>query len=136
MGSFMYGEQLAPMIRCLLVDDNGPFLAAARAMLEREGAEVVGTAASRAEAISLAAARQPDVILVDIDLGDESGFDLARDLAADGAAPVVLISAYPESEFADLVAASPAVGFLAKAELSTGAVTALLGGGGEDSRGS
>src|SRR6476659_7043370 len=111
------------MIRCLLVDDNGPFLAAARATLERDGAVVVGTAASAAEAIPLAAALRPDVILVDIDLGDDNGFDLARDLAAEGSAPVVLISAYPESEFADLVAASPAVGFVAKAELSTGAVT-------------
>jgi DNA-binding NarL/FixJ family response regulator len=122
------------MIRCLLVDDNGPFLAAARATLERDGAAVVGTAASAAEAIPLAATLQPDVILVDIDLGDDNGFDLARDLAAVGSAPVVLISAYPESEFADLVAASPAVGFLAKADLSTGAVTALLGRGSEDSR--
>jgi len=123
------------MTRYLLVDDNEPFLAAARAMLERDGAEVVGTAANRAEAIPLAAALQPDVILVDIDLGDDSGFDLARDLAADRSAPVVLISAYPESEFADLVAASPAIGFIAKAELSTGAVTALLGGSGDDSPG-
>jgi DNA-binding NarL/FixJ family response regulator len=123
------------MIRYLLVDDNGPFLAAAQATLERDGAEVVGTAANSAAAIQLAAALQPDVILVDIDLGDESGFDLARDLATDNSAPVVLISAYPESEFADLVAASPAVGFIAKAELSTGAVTALLGRKGEDSPG-
>jgi len=122
------------MIRCLLVDDNGPFLAAARATLERDGAVVVGTAASAVEAIPLAATLQPDVILVDIDLGDDNGFDLARQLAAEGSAPVVLISAYPESEFADLVIASPAVGFLAKAELSTGAVAALLGRGSEDSR--
>jgi DNA-binding NarL/FixJ family response regulator len=69
----------------------------------------------------MAGALRPDVALVDIDLGDESGFDVARRLAgADGAAlsPVVLISAYPEGDFADLIAASPAVGFLSKSDVS------------------
>ena len=53
---------------------------------------------------------RPDGILVDIDLGDESGLDLARELASTGAAAVVLISAYPDSEFVDLVTSSPAIG--------------------------
>ena len=114
------------MIRCLLVDDSGPFLIAARATLEREGAEVVGTATSTAEALRLAVALEPDVILVDVDLGNESGFDLARQLISAGSAPVVMISSYAESEFSDLVGESPAVGFLAKTELSTDAISELL----------
>jgi hypothetical protein len=69
------------------------------------------------------------VALVDIDLGDESGFDVARMLAGpDGAqlSRVVLISAYPEADFAELIAASPAVGFLAKSDLSATSIEELL----------
>jgi len=66
-------------------------------------------------------------LIVDVDLGEESGFDLAQRLAADGQARVVLISAYAESELVDLVTASPAVGFVSKSELSARAVAELLG---------
>ena len=71
---------------------------------------------------------RPDVALVDIDLGDESGLDLARRLVgADGErSRVVLISAYSENDFADLIAASPAVGFLSKAELSAAKIEEVL----------
>jgi DNA-binding NarL/FixJ family response regulator len=112
--------------RYLVVDDNETFLAAARVMLERQGVTVVGAATNGADAIRLAHSLGPDVILVDVDLGGESGFDLARRLAADGAAPAVMISADPEAEFVELVATSPAVGFLSKSALSADAVTRLL----------
>ena len=105
-------------LRSLIVDDNARFLSAARALLEREGIAVVGVASSCAEAIQMAGALQPDVALVDIDLGDESGFDVARRLATADLSRVVLISAYPEADFAELIAASPAVGFLAKSDVS------------------
>ena len=122
-------------LRYLLVDDNRHFLAAARDLLEREGGTVVGAASTSVDALQLAAELRPDVILVDIDLGEENGFDLAQRLMAEDHAPVVLISAYSEGEFADLIAASPAVGFVAKSELSARAVSELLGGGGEGPRG-
>jgi DNA-binding NarL/FixJ family response regulator len=108
-------------LRSLIVDDNARFLSAARTLLEREGVAVVGVASSCAEAVQLAGELQPDVALVDIDLGDESGFDVARRLAgAEGPelSRVVLISAYPEADFAELIAASPAVGFLSKSDVS------------------
>jgi len=70
-------------IRALLVDDNESFLAAASGLLEGEGLSVVGTANDGAEAHQLTARLLPDVILVDIVLGAESGFDLARTLVAD-----------------------------------------------------
>ena len=105
-------------LRSLIVDDNARFLSAARTLLEREGVAVVGVASSCTEAIQLAGALQPDVALVDIDLGDESGFDVARRLATADLSRVVLISAYPEADFAELIAASPAVGFLAKSDVS------------------
>jgi CheY-like chemotaxis protein len=73
-------------LRCLIVDDNGAFLDAARLLLEREGVTVVGVASSIAEALRQARALLPDVSLVDIGLGEESGFDLARLLTQDGRA--------------------------------------------------
>jgi DNA-binding response OmpR family regulator len=83
-------------LRCLLVDDNEAFLEAASALLEREGMTVAGMSSSSAEALRKALALRPDVILVDIGLGDESGFDLAWLLARDGhgGATVIMISAW------------------------------------------
>ena len=111
-------------LRCLLVDDNDAFLEAARVLLEREGMQVAGMASNIAGALRQARALRPDVILVDIGLGEESGFDLARLLAADGQdgqrvrADVILISAQAETDYTDMIAESPAGGFLPKSELS------------------
>src|SRR5208282_2918861 len=107
-------------LQCLLVDDNDAFLETASVLLEREGLTVVGVASSIAEALRQARALRPDVILVDIGLGDESGFDLARLLARDGqasqwdGADVILISTAAEADYTELIAESPAAGFLAK----------------------
>ena len=117
-------------IRCLLVDDSDAFLKAASDLLQREGVTVLGVAASSAEALRQARALRPDVILVDIGLGSESGFDLARLLAQDaqaGRAEVILISARAESDYAELIAESPAAGFLVKPELSAQAISRILG---------
>jgi DNA-binding NarL/FixJ family response regulator len=120
---------LNPM-RYLLVDDNARFLAAARELLEREGIDVVGTASSIDDATRLAGTLRPDVCLVDIDLGEESGFELARRLAerADHSPRVVLISAYPARDFIDMIADSPAIGFLPKPEISASRLRAMLHG--------
>ena len=110
-------------LRSLLVDDSSRFLTAARELLEREGIEVVGVAFhDRGGHAARRARLRPDVCLVDIDLGDESGFDLARRLAESGndSPRVILISAYPERDFADMIADSPAVGFL-RSQRSRGA---------------
>jgi DNA-binding NarL/FixJ family response regulator len=117
-------------IQCLLVDDSDAFLQAASVLLQREGMTVAGMASNSAEAIRQARALQPDVILVDIGLGDESGFDLAALLIEDaqaGNADVILISARAESDYGELVAESPAAGFLVKSELSAQAITRILG---------
>jgi DNA-binding NarL/FixJ family response regulator len=89
---------------------------------------VVGVAASGGEATRIVDDLSPDVVLVDIDLGDESGFDVARALGAGAQPPppVILISTHDEQEVADLVAASPAIGFLAKIDLNADAIRALL----------
>ena len=117
-------------LRCLLVDDNETFLKAASLLLEREGVTVVGVASSIADALRQARALRPEVILVDIGLGDESGFDLARLLAQDGqggSAEVILISTGAEADYTELIAESPAAGFLAKSELSARGISRILG---------
>jgi DNA-binding NarL/FixJ family response regulator len=116
-------------MRCLLVDDCLRFLAAARGLLEREGISVVGVVSTSAEALQCAAEQRPDVTLVDIDLGGENGFELARRLHCEsGLAPsrVILISTHSEEDYAELIAASPAVGFLPKTRLSASAIRDLL----------
>jgi CheY-like chemotaxis protein len=117
-------------LRCLLVDDSAAFLETASVLLEREGVTVAGVASSTAGALKLARALRPDVILVDIGLGDESGFDLARLLARDdqgGSAEVILISTRAEQDYTELIAESPAAGFLAKSELSARGIGRILG---------
>ena len=117
-------------VRCLIVDDNVQFLEAARRLLERDGLIVDGVASTIAEALEAAEAVRPDIVLVDIELGPEDGFDLARQLSepADGAAHrVILVSTYDESDFQDLIAASPAIGFLSKQGLTAQAVQDIAG---------
>jgi CheY-like chemotaxis protein len=124
-------------LRSLIVDDSEHFLAAARELLEREGITVVAVASTSDEAVRLARDLRPDVALVDIDLGEESGFELAKRLSRPGSdelTRVVLISAYPERDFADLIAQSPAAGFLAKPQLSASRIRAILGTSGDGSR--
>ena len=117
-------------LRCLIVDDNASFREEAGALLREQGIDVVGSAASGGEALGQVARLAPDVALVDIDLGDERGLDLARELGARGngrpTVPVILISTHDEREYADLIAATPVVGFVAKAELTAQAIHDVL----------
>ena len=116
-------------MRCLLVDDNSAFVETARLLLAREGVVVAGTASSIAEALRQVSALRPDVVLVDIALGDENGFELAHRLASghleDGTA-VIMISTRAGADYADLVADTPAAGFLPKNELSAAAIQRIL----------
>jgi two-component system, NarL family, nitrate/nitrite response regulator NarL len=124
------GQSERMPLRCLLVDDNEVFLETASLLLEREGLTVVGVASSIAEALRQAGVLRPDLVLVDIGLGSESGFTLARLLAGDDgqrAADVILISTGAEADYAELIAESPAAGFLAKSELSASKIGRILG---------
>jgi DNA-binding NarL/FixJ family response regulator len=115
-------------LRCVMVDDDGAFLDAARALLEQEGVTVAGIAGNCAEAVERARTLRPDFMLIDIRLSDESGFDAARQLAAEGqAAALIMISTYREVDYAELIAESPAIGFLSKTDLSAAAIHLLLG---------
>ena len=109
------------MLRCLLVDDSAQFLAAARRWLDGQGITVVGVASNLTEALHQTTELHPDVVLVDLDLGGESGFEVTKQLLerSDGDPfDVILISAHAEEDYAELIAASPAVGFVSKTTLS------------------
>jgi two-component system nitrate/nitrite response regulator NarL len=116
-------------VRILLVDDNDAFISAARRLLGSEGFEIVGTASSGDDAVQKAVQLAPVVALVDIHLGDESGFDVVRRIleARRDGTRAILISSYPLEDFADLVAESPAAGFVSKSRLSAAAILEILG---------
>jgi CheY-like chemotaxis protein len=117
-------------VQCLIVDDSRDFLEAAQTLLEREGLTIAGVASTSAEALRKAEMLRPDVVLVDVSLGGESGIELARRLVAGPAheATVILISTRSEAELADLIALSSAAGFLPKSELSADAIRGFLDG--------
>jgi DNA-binding NarL/FixJ family response regulator len=114
----------------LIVDDSRSFLDAARVLLEAQGLRVVGLASTSAEALRQSAELHPEVMLIDIMLSGESGFELARRLVKQrpGAAVVILISTHSEDDFADLIAESPVMGFLPKSDLSAEAIRQIAGG--------
>jgi DNA-binding NarL/FixJ family response regulator len=115
--------------RCLIVDDNPMYLSEARDLLQRQGMSIVGMASNCGEALAIAGSDRPDVALVDVDLGVESGLDVARSLAGcDRPVPVILISAYSEKDLRELLDDCPAVGFLPKSVVSRAAIDDLLGG--------
>jgi DNA-binding NarL/FixJ family response regulator len=124
-------DREAVPLRCLIVDDNAYFLRAARLLLEREGIAVVAVASTGDDALREAEALTPDVVLVDIDLGGESGFEVVGRLHGRlGTSPsdLILISTHCEDEFADLIATTPVAGFISKSRLSAGSIHQLLRG--------
>jgi CheY-like chemotaxis protein len=113
----------------LLVDDSRRFLEVASKLLVGQGLAVAGVASTSAEALARVRELAPDVTIVDVDLNGESGFDLAWQLAAtsDGAPTrTILTSTRSESDFAELVAVTPVLGFISKNELSADVIRDFL----------
>jgi DNA-binding NarL/FixJ family response regulator len=112
----------------LIVDDHPSFRGSARAILEAEGFVVVGEAETGAAAVDAARRLHPDVVLLDVQLPDGSGFEVCSVLLrANGAAPeVVLVSSRDACDYGGLIVSCGACGFVPKAELSGEAVSALL----------
>jgi DNA-binding NarL/FixJ family response regulator len=120
-------------LRCVIVDDSPEILRGASRLLEGEGVSVVGVAENNGQACSLMAQLQPDVILVDVVLGAESGFDLVRGLAntaKSGGSHAILMSTRDEADLADSIATSPTIGFR-KSDLSARAIHRLLARAGD-----
>jgi|SRR5436190_1108584 len=114
-------------VRVLIVDDHPSFRASARKLLESDGYEVVGEAADGAGALRVAEELQPDVVLLDVQLPDVDGFEIAERLAAMEHAPeVILTSSRDVSDYGSCVEDSGARGFVPKAELSGAALSLLL----------
>jgi two-component system, NarL family, nitrate/nitrite response regulator NarL len=114
-------------VRCLLIDDSREFLASAARLLESQGIDVIGCATSSSEALKFVDALEPNLALVDIELGEEDGVALAQQLAL--RAPsirVVLISAYDPGDVEELIVESRAAGFLPKIAIGAEAIAALL----------
>jgi DNA-binding NarL/FixJ family response regulator len=112
----------------LIVDDHAPFRAVARTLLQLEGLEVVGEVADALSALEAVGRLRPDVVVLDIQLPDLDGFEVARRLAQAGDPPViVLVSSRDSSAYRRRLADSPARGFIPKSDLSGAAVAALVG---------
>jgi len=112
----------------LIVDDHPSFRASARAMLESEGFDVIGEAEDGAGAIAAVDRLSPDIVVLDIQLPDMTGFDVCAALEQqNGARPdIILVSSRDVSDYGDLVASSCACGFVPKGELSGDLVSELL----------
>ena len=115
-------------ITALVVDDHAGFRTSARFLLEMEGFEVVGEAADGATAVDAAVTLRPDVVLLDVQLPDGQGYDVARRILAAGVdTRIVLVSSREASDYGDSIASSGAVGFISKRDLSGDRLRALLG---------
>ncbi|MGE5408724.1 MAG: response regulator transcription factor [Syntrophothermus sp.] len=112
----------------LIVDDHPSFRASARRMLEASGYLVLGEAADGEAALAAARALRPDLVLLDVQLPDLDGFEVAERLAAlGGDSEVVLTSSRDRGDFGGAIEASPARGFIAKADLSGATLAELVG---------
>ncbi len=111
----------------LVVDDHAGFRSRARLLLETEGYEVVGEAADGQAALEETRRLLPDLVLLDVQLPDGDGFDVAARITAEGTPPaVVLVSSRDWSHSAELIVRSGAKGFLPKDQLSGAAIAELL----------
>jgi DNA-binding NarL/FixJ family response regulator len=111
----------------VIVDDHEQFRASARAMLESEGFAVVGEAQNAEEALDAVMRLRPDILLLDIELPDLDGFEVAQRIAAGADRPAtVLMSSRSAATYAVQLASTPACGFIAKVDLSGTALAALV----------
>jgi CheY-like chemotaxis protein len=117
-------------MRCLIVDDNHAFRRAMCFMLERDGARVLGMASNGHEALESAVRLRPDIVLIDVRLGGESGFDLACRLrerfTGEWRPAIILVSTHAEDELAGRMEGGPVAGFLEKTTVSVDRIQELL----------
>ncbi len=110
----------------LIVDDHPSFRSSARLMLEADGYEVIGEAVDGTSALVMLRDLRPDVVLLDVQLPDMTGFDICEECGDLDETAIVLVSSRDACDYNGLIETSGARGFIAKADLSGAAVTALL----------
>jgi DNA-binding NarL/FixJ family response regulator len=120
-----HDDRVAPSV--LIVDDHPSFRASARAILEADGFTIVGEAVDGASALALLRQLRPDVVLLDVQLPDMTGFDVCTECGDLDTTSVVLVSSRDAADYGSLIESSGARGFVPKAELSGAAITSLLG---------
>src|SRR5919204_5357810 len=114
-------------VTVLIVDDHPSFRASARTLLEAEGYEVVGEAEDGASAVRAARELRPDLVLLDVQLPDLDGFEVADRLRKLEDPPeVVLTSSRDGADYGRCIECCGARGFVPKADLSGAAIAALL----------
>ena len=120
-------EQVRAKTRLLVVDDHAGFRTCASELLQAEGFDVVGEAEDGASALARAAELKPELVLLDIQLPDIDGFEVAeRLLAVSPDLAIVLVSSRDRSSYGPLVEQSGARGFLTKSDLSGESIEGLL----------
>jgi DNA-binding NarL/FixJ family response regulator len=118
---------MANVTSVLIVDDHPSFRASAKALLEAEGFDVIGEAADGKSAVAACCELNPDVVLLDVQLPDRTGFEVASELTRNGSpTSVVLVSSRDGADYGPLVEQSGASGFVPKGELSGARIAALL----------
>jgi CheY-like chemotaxis protein len=129
------GGKMRLMRRILIVDDHAAFRAAARQLLQRGGFDVVGEAADGDDAVAAVARLRPQIVLLDVQLPGDDGFrtcerilDLTEEAVGGPLPLIVLTSGRSISTFRRRLAASRAAGFIGKADLTAGGLSALIGG--------
>ena len=110
----------------LIVDDHPSFRATARVLLEAEGFDVVGEAEDGGSALERARELHPEIVLLDVQLPDIDGFEVASRLTGDGGPRVVLVSSRDRADYGSKIEDSGAAGFIAKAELCGPALADVL----------
>ncbi len=120
-------DSARPARRVLVVDDHASFRRRASELLSSEGYDVVGEAVDGASALALTARLKPELVLLDIQLPDTDGFDVAeRLLASQPELKIVLVSSRDRSTYGPLIETSGASGFIPKAELTGAELERLL----------
>lgn len=117
----------AGVLRVVVVDDHAAFRTLARHLLEEVGYRVVGEAATARDALQAVRRLKPDVVLLDVQLPDQDGLTVARELASSPGAPaVLLVSAREAGDFGPRLDSCGAIGFIAKADLSADSLATVL----------
>jgi DNA-binding NarL/FixJ family response regulator len=111
----------------VIVDDHPSFRSSARMLLESDGYRVIGEAATGQEGVHVALALRPDVVLLDVNLPDINGFEVATKITAAARPPAVILTSSRDcTDFGALVQNSGALGFVSKSELSRTALELVL----------
>jgi DNA-binding NarL/FixJ family response regulator len=113
--------------RIVIVDDHPIVRHGLARLIDAEpGLQVCGAAANRAEALEMVRREKPDLVIVDLSLGDENGLDLVKMLKAEWEdLPVLVLSMHDEAYYANRVLRAGAMGFIMKQEPAERMISAI-----------